>query len=53
MESQMSTPRDNYYTKLMDLLAVIHRDGGQYTAQHGLQKSWEDAMKKVSDLVVK
>ena len=46
-------PRDNYYSKLMDLLAVLHRDGGHYTQKHGLQKSWEDAMKLASDLVVK
>ena len=33
---------------LRDLLATIHRDGGQYTEQHGLQKSVEDAIMIVS-----
>ena len=28
---------------LRDLLAVIHRDGGQYTALHGLKKAADDA----------
>ena len=28
---------------LENLLARIHRDGGHYTAQHGMEKSFEDA----------
>lgn len=49
----MSNPRDNYLSMLLDLLAVLHRDGGHYTEEHGLYQSWQDAMKKASDLVVK
>ncbi len=30
--------------KLNNLLAVIHRDGGHYTGEHGLNKSVKDAM---------
>lgn len=44
---------DNYaptMNKLRDLLAVIHRDGGQYTGTHGLEKSVEDAMRMVPNL---
>jgi len=37
--------------KLRDLLAIIHRDGGHYTEEHGLQKSWEDAIIRVPNLV--
>ena len=30
---------------LLDLLAVIHRDGGHYVQKHGLAKAVIDAMK--------
>ena len=30
-------------TSLKDLLAVIHRDGGHYTEEYGLEKSATDA----------
>jgi hypothetical protein len=36
---------------LGDLLAVIHRDGGQYTGQHGLEKSVRDAIEVVVQLL--
>ena len=32
---------------LYDLLARIHRDGGQYTADHGVEKSCDDAEAQV------
>ena len=35
---------------LSDLLAVIHRDGGQYISQHGLAKAYEDAVKIIHNL---
>jgi hypothetical protein len=35
--------RDELQRKLDDLLAVIHRDGGQYQAAHGLEKAYSDA----------
>jgi len=31
---------------IYDLLARIHRDGGQYTAEHGIEKSCDDAEAK-------
>ena len=34
---------------LNNLLAVVHRVGGHYTAEHGLEKSVEDAMQISSD----
>jgi len=30
---------------LENLLCVIHRDGGHYIAEHGLQKAFDDALK--------
>jgi len=38
---------------LFNLLAVLHRDGGQYTDTHGIDKSVADAMKIASNKVVK
>ena len=35
---------------LGDLLAVIHRDGGHYQAEHGLERACADAEKVVIDL---
>jgi hypothetical protein len=32
---------------LYNILAVIHRDGGHYTAKHGLEKSVKDAQEIV------
>lgn len=37
---------------LRDLLAVIHGDGGHYTGEHGLQKSFEDALARYYDLLL-
>ena len=40
-----------YYKRpLLDLLAVIHRDGGHYTEKHGLEKSVEDAKKEIANM---
>lgn len=36
---------------LLNLLAVIHRDGGHYVAEHGLEKAYVDAAAKVAPLV--
>jgi hypothetical protein len=33
---------------IYDLLARIHRDGGQYTAEHGVEKACEDAESQVT-----
>lgn len=35
--------------KVGDLLATIHRDGGHYTSQHGLEKSLADAINVVCE----
>ena len=32
---------------LLDLLAIIHRDGGHYIAEHGVDKAINDAKDKV------
>ena len=34
---------------LLNLLAIIHRDGGHYVAEHGLDKAVQDAMKIVAE----
>jgi len=34
---------------LLDLLAIIHRDGGHYTEKHGIEKSAKDAMQLSSE----
>lgn len=33
---------------LLELLAIIHRDGGQYAAEHGIEKACDDAGAQVS-----
>jgi hypothetical protein len=33
---------------IYDLLARIHRDGGQYTAEHGVEKAWWQAEAQVA-----
>jgi len=42
-----------YKYPLLNLLAILHRDGGHYTEKHGVDKSVKVAMKKASNLVVK
>ena len=37
--------------KLLDLLAIIHRDGGHYVGTHGIDKAVEDAMQIVANRV--
>ena len=36
---------------LKNLLAYIHRDGGHYTARYGIEKSVDDAVKKVCNWI--
>ena len=38
---------------LLNLLAVIHGDGGHYTDKHGIDKSVKDAIIIVSKALVK
>ena len=35
-------------SRMLELLAIIHRDGGQYVAQHGIEKACGDAGAQVS-----
>lgn len=42
-----------YRNKLFNLLAVVHRDGGQYTYLHGVEESVIDALQIITDKVVK
>jgi len=32
-------------TMLKNLLAILHRDGGHYTVEHGVEKSYDDGKK--------
>lgn len=41
-----------YKRLLLNLLAVVHRDGGQYVEEHGIYKAQEDAMQIVAQLNV-
>ena len=41
----------DHVKELVDLLCVIHRDGGQYIEKHGLKRSIMDAEKKYLKLV--
>jgi hypothetical protein len=45
------TPQQNFgmtsLPSLSDLLAIIHRDGGHYEAEHGTQRAFEDAVRIV------
>ena len=35
---------------LIDLLCLIHEDGGHYIIEHGIEKAVKDGIKKVRDL---
>lgn len=37
------------FRKLGNLLAVIHRDGGHYQSEHGIDKAIEDAQRRICD----
>ena len=37
--------------ELLNLLAIIHRDGGHYVAEHGIVKAIKDAQKIVVELI--
>ena len=50
MAEELMAGRDELRAELQNLLAVIHRDGGHYTAEHGLEKSVQDAMRLVPEL---
>jgi hypothetical protein len=51
--STSSIIEENYKNQLLNLLAVIHRDGGHYVGEHGVEKSVKDAMEIVSNLIVR
>lgn len=35
----------------INLMCYIHRDGGQYMEEHGEQKAYKDAIKKILPLI--
>jgi len=37
----------DYKSKYLNLLAVIHRDGGHYVSKHGESKAAEDGIQKI------
>lgn len=41
----MMEPDEKYKHYLLDLLAIIHRDGGHYVSEYGLKKAVADAIK--------
>ena len=41
-----------YMRELGELLAILHRDGGQYLSEHGWEKATADAKQIASDAVV-
>jgi len=44
----------NYYRiKLKNILAVTHRDGGEYTETHGIEKSTQDAIQIIAGAIVR
>lgn len=48
--SKMQEERDMYKKLLEELLAEIHRDGGQFTKLAGLMTSLEEGHKKVINM---
>jgi hypothetical protein len=46
MEENRAVPKSH----LLELLAIIHRDGGHYTSQHGIEKSRIDAIEIIYKL---
>ena len=42
-EPEVKVPHEDWYQPLKDLLAIIHRDGGQHSAKVGIMKSIVDA----------
>jgi hypothetical protein len=48
--TKLSTSNDDYEALLLELLAVIHRDGGHYTTLAGLMTSLETAHYTVNEL---
>jgi len=42
-----------YKKPLLDMLALLHRDGGHYTVKNGIQKSTNKAIKIILKLIQK
>lgn len=47
MSSNPLTDKCGPGCKALDVLCVIHRDGGHYISEHGIEKASEDAIKKL------
>jgi hypothetical protein len=54
LQAELVRAQCNYHeleSKLLDLLAVIHRDGGHKVEELGLQAAWEQAMQLSSERI--
>ena len=49
-EKKVDPDNIDFKHELLELLCVIHRDGGHYIAEHGLAKAIEDAHKVIYQL---
>jgi hypothetical protein len=49
--SREQAPHTDEHHLLLNLLAVIHRDGGHYVSMHGMDKACEDAESKVVEWI--
>jgi hypothetical protein len=45
--------RQYYNRELRNILAITHRDGGDYTTRHGIKKSIAEAKQIISGCVVR
>ncbi len=41
----------NYKHWLQEILAILHRDGGHYLVEYGVEKASRDAIEKIYDLI--
>ena len=50
-EADLAALKDEALSQLRDLLAIVHRDGGHYTEEHGLKKSVEEAKQRATQYI--
>ena len=46
--AELTKQRDELEDSLLSLLAIVHRDGGHYVADHGIGRAVNDAILKVA-----
>ena len=51
IETEVNEAVEGAQHPLKELLCIIHRDGGHYITEHGLEKACEDAKKVVVDFI--